>query len=53
MPKKIITLRKLSYSKDITNKYLKWMNDKEVHKYTEQRYDKHSLISIRKFVKKK
>ena len=48
-----ITLRKLNLTKDISNKYLKWMNDLEVHKYTEQKYTKHSLIKIRKFVKEK
>lgn len=48
-----IKLRKLNLTKDISNKYLKWMNDLEVHKYTEQRYTKHSLINIRKFVKEK
>ena len=45
-----ITLRKLNPKKDISNKYLNWMNDLEVHKYTEQKYVKHSLINIRKFV---
>ena len=29
------------------------MNDPEVHKYTEQRYKKHSLKDIKKFVKEK
>ena len=48
-----ITLRKLNLTKDISNKYLKWMNDLKIHKYTEQRYTKHSLINIRKFVKEK
>ena len=48
-----ITLRKLNLTKDISNKYLKWMNDLEVHKYTGQKYTKHSLINIRKFVKEK
>ena len=48
-----IKLRKLNLTKDISNKYLMWMNDLEVHKYTEQRYTKHSLIDIRKFVKEK
>jgi len=48
-----ITLRKLNLTKDISSKYLKWMNDLEVHKYTEQKYRKHSLINIRKFVKEK
>ena len=50
---KKITLRKLNLTKDISNKYLTWMNDLEVHKYTEQKYTKHSLTKIRKFVKEK
>ena len=29
------------------------MNDSEVHKFTEQKYMKHSLIKIRKFVREK
>ena len=53
VPVKKIKLRKLNLTKDISNKYLKWMNDLEVHKYTEQKYTKHSLINIRKFVKEK
>lgn len=54
MPKnKKITLRKLNINKDISNKYLNWMNNLEIHKYTEQRYKKHSLTDIRKFVKEK
>ena len=48
-----ITLRKLNLKKDISKKYLNWMNDLEVHKYTEQKYAKHSLINIRKFVREK
>ena len=50
---KKITLRKLNLSKDISNKYLNWMNDVEVHKYTEQKYFKHSLTKINKFVQEK
>ena len=50
---KKITLRKLNLKKDISNKYLNWMNDLEVHKYTEQKYTNHSLTNIRKFVKAK
>ena len=48
-----IILRKLNLKKDISKKYQNWMNDLEVHKYTEQKYTKHSLINIRKFVKEK
>ena len=50
---KIITLRKLNLSKDISDKYLTWMNDLEIHKYTEQKYIKHSLTQIKRFVKEK
>ena len=48
-----IILRKLNLKKDISKKYQNWMNDLEVHKYTEQKYTKHSLINIRKFVREK
>ena len=48
-----ITLRKLNLKKDISKKYLNWMNDLVVHKYTEQKYTKHSLINLRKFVREK
>ena len=49
----MLFLKKLNPKKDITKKYQKWMNDLEVHKYTEQRYKKHSLKDIKKFVKEK
>ena len=55
MKKKInnnIILKKLN-SQDISTEYLKWMNDKEVTKFTEQRFKKHSLKDIKKFVKEK
>ncbi len=48
-----ITLRKLNLKKILLKKYQKWMNDYEVHKYTEQKYYKHSLSEIIKFVNKK
>ena len=48
-----IILRKLNLKKDISKKYQNWMNDLEVHKYTQQKYTKHSLINIRKFVREK
>ena len=50
---KKITLRKLNLTTDISKKYLSWMNDLEVHKYTEQKYIKQSKNKIRKFVKEK
>jgi [ribosomal protein S5]-alanine N-acetyltransferase len=48
-----IILRKLNLKSDISKKYKNWMNDFEVHKYTEQKYAKHSLANIRKFVQEK
>lgn len=50
---KKITLRKLNLTKDVSKKYLNWMNDLEVQKYTEQKYMYHSLTGIKKFVKEK
>ena len=47
----VIILKKLNLKKDISNKYQNWMNDFEVHKYTEQKYKKHSLRDIRNFVR--
>ena len=49
----VIILKKLNLKKDISNKYQNWMNDFEVHKYTEQKYKKHSLADIRNFVREK
>ena len=48
-----IILKRLNLKKDISKKYQIWMNDLEIHRYTEQKYTKHSLVNIRKFVKKK
>lgn len=50
---KRVILKKLNLNKDISKKYQNWMNDLEVHKYTEQKYTRHSLTSIRKFVREK
>ena len=47
----MIILKKLDLKKDITHKYKKWMNDKEVHKYSAQKLKSHTLNSIRKYVK--
>ena len=45
----VIILKKLNLKKDISNKYKNWMNDFEVHKYTEQKFEKHSLTKIKNF----
>ena len=50
---KVLILRKLNIKKDISKKYLSWMNDPDVHRYTEQKYKKHSLLDIKKFVENK
>jgi RimJ/RimL family protein N-acetyltransferase len=49
----MLFLKKLEPKKNVTKKYQKWMNDPEIQKYTEQRYKKHSLKDIKKFVKEK
>mgnify|MGYP006083421771 FL=1 len=51
--KKLLLLKKIDLKNDISEKYLKWMNDLEVHKYTKQKYKKHSLEDIRNFVREK
>ena len=48
-----VVLKKLNLEKDISKKYLKWMNDLEVHQFTEQKHKHHSLKDIRNFVRKK
>ena len=49
----MIYLRKLNSKKDVSKKYLDWMNDQKVQKYTEQKYKKHSIKDIRKFIEEK
>jgi len=48
-----IILKKLNIKKDISKKYQNWMNDYDVHKYTEQKYKKQSLLDIKNFIKEK
>ena len=45
----MIFLKELT-PKDITKSYLKWMNDYNVHQFTEQRFKKHTIKNITKFV---
>ena len=42
----MIYIKKLNPNKDIGTKYQSWMNDIKIHKYTEQRYKKHTLEFI-------
>ena len=48
----MIKLKILSVNKDIRKNYINWMNDPKIHKYTEQKYEKHTKSKIKKFVMK-
>ena len=48
----MIYLKELN-TQNVNKIYLKWMNDKKVQKFTEQRHKKHSIKSITSFVKEK
>ena len=50
--KQSIYLRELS-TKDVSRNYINWLNDPEVVRFTEQRYYKHTVISVKKFVAEK
>ena len=50
--KQNLILKKLKL-KNVNTEYLKWMNDYEVTKFTEQRFKKHSLLDLKNFVKEK
>ena len=52
MRKSKIILKELNVSM-VSPKYLKWMNSKDLMKYTEQRYSKTSTRKIISFVKSK
>ena len=49
---KDIFLRKLQLT-DVNQKYVRWLNDKKTNRYTEQRYFKHNIKSIKNYVKDK
>ena len=36
--------------KDVTNKYVQWINDQKVMKYSDQRLRKHTINDIIKYV---
>lgn len=40
-------------AKDVSEEYLTWMNDSEIVKFTEQRYEKHTIGDIEYFVREK
>ena len=47
-----LILKKLNI-KDYSDNYLKWMNDKKVQEFTEQKYTRHSKADIISFIKSK
>lgn len=47
-----LILKKLNIQ-DYSNNYLKWMNDKKVQEFTEQKYARHSKADIISFIKSK
>tara|TARA_B100001029_G_C15029529_1_gene435953 strand:- start:743 stop:1249 length:507 start_codon:yes stop_codon:yes gene_type:complete len=47
----MLILKKLNPKKDVSAKYLKWMNDKSVHPFSVQKFKKHTIKNIRKYVK--
>lgn len=47
-----LILKKLTL-KDVNSEYCKWMNDKEVTKFTEQRFKRHSITEIKNFIREK
>ena len=49
MKVKIIKLKSYSHIK----KWVSWLNDKDVTKFSEQRFTKHTESSQKKFIKKK
>ncbi len=48
----MIFLKELT-PKDVSQSYLMWMNDYEVHQFTEQKFKKHNIKSIIEYVKEK
>jgi len=49
----MIILRKLDIKLHVTSKYVKWMNDKTTHNFTEQKYLNTKKKDILKYVKSK
>jgi len=44
---------KILQVKDVSSSYVRWLNNKEIVKYTEQRHFKHNSRSVKKFVSEK
>ena len=45
-----IQLKTLTY-RDVSQKYVDWMNDPDVTRYTESRFQKHNMESVKDYVK--
>ncbi len=45
----MIYIKKI-FPKNVNKNYVKWLNDPEVVRFTEQRYKKHTISEIRKYV---
>lgn len=46
----MIYLKKLNPKIHANKEYLGWMNSFEIHKYTEQKYKKHTIKDIKRFI---
>ena len=46
----MLILKKIDVKKDVKVNYKKWMNDKEVHKYSVQKTKIHTIKSIKKYI---
>ena len=44
-----IQLKKFTH-KNITTKYLNWLNDKKLMRYSRHRHNKHNLASVNKYI---
>jgi hypothetical protein len=47
----MLILKKLNPKKDITQKYVSWMNDKSVHPFSVQKFKKHNIKNVKKYVR--
>ena len=48
----MLILKKLNPKKDISDKYVKWMNDKSVHPFSIQKFTKHTKQKVKKYLEK-
>ena len=48
----LIYLKELNVS-DVNQAYVKWLNDYSIAKFTEQKFTKHTILTVKKFVNQK